>query len=327
MIYRDVQDQQGPHRFDADANLTPASFSLSRHGSIRNDRTDSGAKSTQSSHQPPTWAIQHRRTENGSTQPCLDRQRKKKAKIANRPIPTNDKPPTSRQSQLPDCEHPTRRTYITYEIIIHSSRRTGTPRHDGAVFRSPQSRQNHLDRYQQGRTKRGQHQTENSRGNVAQGNAIRPPRQRPIKYNGMETQSQGCSRSNKRKQGERENQCAMEHPLRPPQSLDTVNMVHIPRVRPLPHQDRSTKQRSKQEARSYETKNNTERKWNHRHSRLPPTADKRRSNRTRQKANREQLMVIEENGSARTRPNNDSGAINAWVGRHSTNCCMHQHEP
>ena len=108
----------------------------------------------------------------------------------------------------------------------------------------------------------------------------------------METQSQGAVVQTKGNKA-RENQCAMEHPLRPPQSLDTVNMVHIPRVRPLPHQDRSPNKRVNRR-RGRTKRKTTQREVNHRHKHLPPTADIRRSNRqNKAKANREQLMVIE----------------------------------
>ena len=43
---------------------------------------------------------------------------KKEAKIANTPIPAN-KAPTSRQSHLPDCEHPSRRTQPTRTLSTH----------------------------------------------------------------------------------------------------------------------------------------------------------------------------------------------------------------
>ena len=132
----------------------------SRHGSNRNIRTDSGKQTTQSSHQPNMWAIQHRHTENGSTQTYLGSQQSLYTNSMN-------EAPTSRQTifQTANTHQDVHNLRDQYPLI--TTHRHPKPRR--SHLPSLQRRQNLLDRYQQDRSREDSINQRN-RGSVAQGN-------------------------------------------------------------------------------------------------------------------------------------------------------------
>ena len=82
------------------------------------------------------------------------------AKIAYSPIPSN-KVSTSRQSHLPDCEHPSRRTEPTRSLTTHHDAQAPHATTEPSSFTAKPSK---LSGPQPARhDKKGQHQTEKSR--------------------------------------------------------------------------------------------------------------------------------------------------------------------
>ena len=114
------------------------------------------------------------------------------------PIPSN-KVSTSRQSHLPDCEHPSYVQNPRDRRPLNTTHRHPTPRR--SRLPSLQSRQNLLDRNQQDTTRKDSTKQRN-RGNVAQGNTNRP-QQTKIHNNGTRHTARGAVGQGERGRAER----------------------------------------------------------------------------------------------------------------------------
>ena len=114
----------------------------------RDRETHTVSKGTQPKDRQRKDTEQHQTTEN------------MEAKIAYSPIPPN-KVTTSRQSHLPDCEHPSRRTEPTRSLTIHHDAQAPHATTEPSSFTAKPSKPS--GPLPARHDKKGQHQTEKSR--------------------------------------------------------------------------------------------------------------------------------------------------------------------